>query len=91
MDFWNESLKLIHLHSEIPKGRANKAEDVSVIVQRAVESALAAQESANEELSQFLLGEQLSMPRRMDGIQRIKEGVPSEVGTEGTALITIET
>ena len=64
---------------------------MSVIGQQAVESALAAQTSADEDMSHFLLGEQINMSRRIDDIQRTKEGVPSEVGTEGTALSTIET
>jgi hypothetical protein len=68
MNHWNESLKLICLHSDIPKGKANKAEDVSSIVQNAMESALAAQASAYDELNQFILGEQLSISRRMDDL-----------------------
>jgi hypothetical protein len=88
---WNENLKLIHLHSHTPKARANKAEDVSAIVDQAVASDLAAQASANEDMSQFLLGEQVALSRRMDDFQRTKEGIPSDIGTEGTALRTIET
>ena len=73
------------------KGRANKVEDVSAIVDQTVASTLAAQASANEDLSQFLLGEQVTLSRRMDDVQRTKEGIPSHIGTEGTALSTIET
>ena len=62
-----------------------------VIVQQAVESALAAQTSANEDMSQFLLREQINTSRKMDDIQRITEGVPSVVGIEGMALSRIKT
>ena len=82
-DHWNENLKLIRLYSDTgTKGRANKAEDVSAIVDQAVASALAAQASAHEDMSQFLLGEQVTLSRRMDDFQRTKKG---------TALSTIKT
>ena len=42
---WHKNLELIHLLSDspTPKARANKAEEVSTIVQEAVECALAVQ------------------------------------------------
>ena len=42
---WNLALKLIHQHSDFPAGQANKAEDVTLLVQIAVASSalLAAQ------------------------------------------------
>jgi hypothetical protein len=88
---WHKNLELIHLHSDTPKARANKAEEVSTIVKQAVESALAAQAQRNEEFNLLLLGEQGTLSRRMDDFQRTKEGIPSDIGTEGTALSTIET
>ena len=90
---WHKNLELIHLHSDspTPKARANKAEEVTTIVKEAVESALAVQAKRNEEFNLLLLGEQGTLPRRMDDILRTKEGIPSDIGTEGTAFSTIET
>ena len=46
VDHWNSKLKLIHLYSDSVKGKANKAEDVTQLVEAAVASALIAQASA---------------------------------------------
>ena len=64
---------------------------MSAIVERAVASALAAQAQQTEDMGQLLLGEQVTLYKRMDDFQRTKEGIPSDIGTEGTALSTIET
>ena len=87
---WNLALKLIHQHSDFPAGRANKAEDVTRLVQTAVASALAAQTNINDAFNDVLITEQNNLSRRMDEIQ---EGstIPSMVNTStGTALSALD-
>ena len=83
---WNLALKLIHQHSDFPAGRANKAEDVTSLVETAVASALAAQTNINEVFNDVIISEQNSLSRRLDELQG-GSTIPSIVNTStGTAL-----
>ena len=87
---WNLALKLIHQHSDFPAGRANKAEDVTRLVETAVASALAAQTNINDVFNDVLITEQNNLSRRIDEIQG-GSTIPSIVNTStGTALSALE-
>ena len=60
---WNTTLKLINQHSDYPKGRAHKAEDVTQLVQTAVASAFAAQASITDTYNDAIIANEL--PRKI--------------------------
>ena len=86
---WNKKLKLIHLHSDIPKGKANKTENVTQLVKAAVARALAAQASIADNFNDVILAEQMNISRRVDELQNSSSGVPLVIGTEGSAMSTL--
>ena len=80
-------LKLIHQHSNIPKGRVKSAEDVTQLVETAVASALAAQSSIADTYHDVILAEQMNISRRMDYLQN-SSGVPSIIGTATSSAMS---
>ena len=87
---WNLALNLIHQHSDFPKGKANNAKDVTLLVQTAVASALAAQSSITDNFNDVILTEQMSMSRQLDELQS-NSGIPSVIGTTtSSALSTLK-
>ena len=60
---WNVALKLIHLYSDIPKGKANSAEDVTHLVETKVASALAVHASIADTFNDVISTEQMTISR----------------------------
>jgi len=87
---WNLALKLIHQHSDFPAGRANKAEDVTRLVETAVASALAAHTNINDEFNDVLITEQNNLSRRLDGLEGGSTLPSISSATTGTALSALE-
>ena len=85
---WNTVLKLIHQHSNIPKGRVKSAEDVTQLVETAVASALAAQASIADTYNDVILAKQMNISRRMNDLQN-SSGVPSIIGRATSSTMSV--
>ena len=84
---WNTTLKLIHQHSNFPRGRAHKAEDMTLLVQAQVASALAAHSSVTDSLNDVIMAKQMNFTRRLDELQSSTD-VPSTIGTSTSSALS---